>query len=358
MTDFLELDFIGVETKKSGDAIAMRYSIAGVPIIHVVDGGYAETGVTLCKHIRDHFGNPRRIDHVVATHNDHDHTRGLQEVLSSFEVGNLWMLRPWVYAEELLPRFSTYSSVDRLRSRLKSAYENLWNLNEIALERGITVRDPFQGATIGGFRVLAPTKSRFLDLIVESEKTPQAEAIPTQSLLGEFLSKASNVVSYIAAGWGAETFPRDGTSAENEMSVVQYGYFCGKKVLLTADTGRAGLEEAINYSVHAGLALPGLDYVQIPHHGGRRNVNSELLDRLLGPRLGSRPASGHFCAVISSAKADPDHPKRVVQRAVIHRGANLYSLEGRTLSFKLGAAPQREGWTSADIDDYPTTEEA
>lgn len=39
MTDFFEIDFLGVENKKSGDAIAIRYQHAGTTTIHVVDGG-------------------------------------------------------------------------------------------------------------------------------------------------------------------------------------------------------------------------------------------------------------------------------------------------------------------------------
>lgn len=38
MADFFEIDFLGVETKKSGDAIAIRYEQEGNRTIHVVDG--------------------------------------------------------------------------------------------------------------------------------------------------------------------------------------------------------------------------------------------------------------------------------------------------------------------------------
>lgn len=40
MSDFFEIDFLDVESKKSGDAIAMRYRINGITTIHVTDGGY------------------------------------------------------------------------------------------------------------------------------------------------------------------------------------------------------------------------------------------------------------------------------------------------------------------------------
>jgi len=40
MTDFYEIDFLAVETKSSGDAIALRYEIDAEQFIHVVDAGY------------------------------------------------------------------------------------------------------------------------------------------------------------------------------------------------------------------------------------------------------------------------------------------------------------------------------
>ncbi|MER9594062.1 hypothetical protein [Mesorhizobium sp. M0244] len=60
MADYFELDFLGVETKKSGDAIALRYEKDGATFIHVVDGGYGTTGETLRNHVLAHYDNPNR----------------------------------------------------------------------------------------------------------------------------------------------------------------------------------------------------------------------------------------------------------------------------------------------------------
>ena len=40
MSDFYEIDFLDVETAKSGDAIALRYGINGVTQVHVVDADF------------------------------------------------------------------------------------------------------------------------------------------------------------------------------------------------------------------------------------------------------------------------------------------------------------------------------
>jgi glyoxylase-like metal-dependent hydrolase (beta-lactamase superfamily II) len=110
MSDFYEIDFLGVETAKSGDAIAIRYQLGDETFIHVVDGGYLETGEALAEHIRTYYGNPRLINNVVATHPDRDHAGGLRTILEEFDVGTLWMLRPWIYGAEILPRFKNFTS--------------------------------------------------------------------------------------------------------------------------------------------------------------------------------------------------------------------------------------------------------
>src|ERR1700687_398015 len=111
MSDFFEIDFLDIESPKSGDAIPLRYEVNGVTRIHVVDGGFQDCGEKIVSHIITYYGNPAHIDYVVVTHPDRDHTGGLRGVLEHFNVGELWMLRPWVYAEEIIGRFANYSSV-------------------------------------------------------------------------------------------------------------------------------------------------------------------------------------------------------------------------------------------------------
>jgi beta-lactamase superfamily II metal-dependent hydrolase len=138
---------------------------------------------------------------------------------------------------------------------------------------------------------------------------------------------------------------------------VQYARLRGLRLLLTGDAGRAALSEAANYAPNAGLALPGIDRFQVPHHGSRRNVSTEILDRWLGERLPSQPLSGQekFQAIISSAKEDEAHPRKAVVRALIHRGAKVYATEGANLLVPCNA-PSR-GWQSAQPLSYPQEQE-
>lgn len=301
MSDFFEIDFLDVESKKSGDAIPLRYSNNGNSRIHVTDGGFQDTGDLVVKHINKYYDFPKYIDAVIVTHPDGDHAGGLRKLFGEYEIGELWMLRPWLYADEIIDRFSRFTSVENLAKRLKEIYPNLAALEELAIEHNVTILEPFQGSLIGGFYVLAPSKKRYLDLIVESEKTPEATKEAEQSLAeaaGQLVRKAIN---FIKSAWGDEYFPDDDTSPENNMSVIQYACLCDKKILLTGDAGRAALEEAADFAPNVGLYLPGIDHMQVPHHGSRHNVSTELLDRWLGEKHDDKPDSESFTAIVSAA---------------------------------------------------------
>ena len=361
MADYFEIDFLDVESDKSGDAIPLRYQINGQTYVHVVDGGFQATGPSVVKHIEDYYDKPESIDHVIATHPDGDHAGGLRAVLEHFNVETLWMIRPWLYVDEIIHRFETYKSADALRARLKKVYSNLAALEEIALRRGIRIEAPFQGAVIGAFSVLAPTKSRYLDLLVESERTPEEAEDQSQAsiaaIFGEaFQAVAKAAANLVRAAWGEEVFSVEETSNENEMSVVQFARIAGKTILLTGDAGRGALREAADYAPIVGLTLPGIDRFQVPHHGSRRNVSTELLDEWLGPRLDANTDEPHFTAVISSAKADTHHPRKSVIRAIIHRGGRVVATEGRSIRTGYNQ-PTREGWSVVTPYEYPSEQE-
>ncbi|MCB2203473.1 MBL fold metallo-hydrolase [bacterium] len=358
MSDFYEIDFLGVGEKKSGDAIALRYSYNGVTRIHVTDGGYLETGDALVKHIRDFYGNPSHIDAVVVSHPDGDHAAGLRKLFSEFTIGELWMLRPWEYAGVLLPRFSRFKSVENLTTRLKELYPNITELESLAIEYGVPIREPFQGESIGQFLVMSPTVPYYLDLIVQSDKTPDATSEQKVALAETIVRLVGKAVQYVRAVWGAESFPADDTSAENNMSVIQYTRLCGDRILLTADAGRASLTVAGDYAEHLGLPIHGLEKVQIPHHGSRHNISSELLDRWLGPRLIAPQLGSQLprIAIVSTAKEDKDHPRKSVIRAFIHRGYKVYATEGSTIQINQNAP--RNNWFPVQNLQYPEEQES
>lgn len=356
MADSYEIEFLDVESEKSGDAITVRYSINEEIFVHVIDGGYLETGNSIVEHLDKHYGT-KSVDHVVLTHSDRDHANGLRAVLENCEVKCLWMNRPWLYVDELLPRFENYTSAEALRRKLRSAFEALVVLEEIAIRRNVKICDPLQGARIGAFTVMAPSRARYLDLLADSDKTPDLAKSMTFdeafNKLGQMVKSAANLVK---AAWGDEYFPSSPTSRENEMSVIQTAVISGKKIMLTGDAGREALQEAIDFAPKIGFSLPGLYFFQVPHHGGRHNVSTEVLDSILGPRFPAVPEHPNWTAFCSSAKADEHHPKMSVKRAMMHRGGKWGETEGSTIRHYIGL--KRDGWVTLRDHEYPTEQES
>ena len=351
---FFEIDFLEAGTKSSGDAIALRYEDNdGATYIHVVDGGYTDDGDKLVAHIKKYYGDPEFVDNVVLTHPDGDHAAGLGSVLEGFEVGALWMNRPWNHLDDLLPRFEYHYTQEGLKQRLRRDFPNTAELEKLAEEKGIQIKDAFQGDQIGSFTVLAPSLDRYLDLVVDSDKTPEPERAAV--IKGTIFERTVELLKKAVAVWGAENLKgeSDGTSRENETSVVQFANLCGEKILLTGDAGVEALNEAHEYAMGAEIEVsPRIDRFDVPHHGSRRNVSSDVLDKWLGTKL-SGPADPPLCtAVISANRNDEEHPRNAVVRALIHRGAKAVQTEG---TIRTGHnAPEREGWSAVAPLTYPT----
>ena len=350
MTDFIEIDFIEAGEAKSGDAIAIRHQCYEGAYVHVVDGGYAADGQKLVDHIREHYGPGYFINHLVLTHSDLDHASGLETVLRQMRVETLWMNRPWRHVDPLMGLFERYQDRDRLTARLKSDFEKLATLETLALAQGTQIMDAFQGTRIGAFTVLSPSPLTYLMLVAQSEKTPATGSAldALQALIVETVSPAD---------WGEESLKGDteGTTPDNETSVVQFADVCGKKVLLTGDAGVQALTAAHQAGLQLCLSISPLDWFQVPHHGSRRNLSTAVLDAWLGLPLAGQLQYPPFEAIISANMRDPKHPKNAVVRALIHRGRRVFQTDDKLHIHSYGA-PHRH-WNAAQPLEYPFTQE-
>jgi hypothetical protein len=203
VADFYEIDFLPVHTSKSGDAIVIRYQIGNTWSLHLVDGGYASTAPDVANHIRKYYGT-NLINYMVVTHPDQDHVEGLAPILEEFDVGELWMLRPWNYVEYLVQHVARYNSARALRDRLRKDYPYIEAVEKIALRKQVSIYEPFQGQRIGPFTVLAPSRARYLQLILDSDKTPQ-QAAGSPGILSELMKAAAPVIQH-QGGMGERAF--------------------------------------------------------------------------------------------------------------------------------------------------------
>ncbi len=319
-----ELDFITVgKGERSGDAIAMRYgSLSGRQQVLIIDGGSKESGQKLVDHVKSTYGT-ERVDYVVNTHPDVDHSSGLSVVLENLDVGCLYMHRPWNHAGRIRDlfhdgRITDASLEERIRDALNAAHE----LEAIALKREIPMIEPFQGVAVGPhFRVLSPEEVWYVkDLLPNFERLPEVkkEATFAEALMGGVATVAKSVAELVAETMGVETLKEGGvTRPENESSVVLYGEVYEKRLLFTGDAGVQALSSAIIHAQLSGISLKDLDYIQVPHHGSRNNVSPTVLNEMMGK-----------IAFVSASPGSKTHPRKVVTNAFRRRGAKVFPTRG------------------------------
>ena len=150
--------------------------------------------------------------------------------------------------------------------------------------------------------------------------------------------------------WDVETLSDnpEPTSASNETSVVQYGEIGGKRILLTADVGPAGLNEAADYLDAMGVTQPP-NFVQVPHHGSRRNVTPSVLDRLLGPKVATGRTQG--TAFVSVGKDKTEYPRGQVKNAFLRRGYPVHATRDGTKTHFHGRQ-LRQGWIASTPEPF------
>jgi beta-lactamase superfamily II metal-dependent hydrolase len=367
-----EIEFLPVgEKSKPGDAIVVRYGDVNSFELMVVDGGNLESGKSLVEHIRQEFGN-HRVANVVLTHADADHASGLRELLKEIPVDNLWLHIPWLLANEAKSLFQNKNWADAgLTEAIQKEYDVIKEIFDLGRSNCKNIYYPFAGSNVGPFRVLSPHRQVYLHLLPQFDKTPAADQAAieaagfwigkAQSLpLSAFFEKlTAKVQKLVKETWAVERLKDGGvTSASNESSVVLYGDFGpGRKVLLTGDGGPWALSLAAYAAEQAGLPLKDFMFVQIPHHGSRRNVGPTVLNRLLGP-IQQENTSARFSAFVSAPKADDIHPRKMVLNAFIRRGATVIATQGTKKVF-WGGFPPRAGYIisqsipfTADVEDY------
>ena len=338
MADFYEIDFHNVTSinhRNSGDAISIRYRKNDTETIHVVDGGWYETGHNVIGHIRTYYGNPSRIDHVVVTHPDKDHCEGLMPIIQNFEVGTIWMFRPWQYANYLRHFYANKPSEQQLIRCLKAAYPFAAQIEQLGIDHAIPIVAPIAGSKIGEFSVLSPTITSYFARIRSSSRI-------LKTLYGSSIVGGDN-------------------SSENDQSVVQGAVLDGNSIVLTGDAGENPLKDALAYLCVAGITAPFINIFQIPHHGSRQNISKATFQSWLGCTTTQSTEKAHAMnkqAVISASANDKYHPSNGVILTVMNLGVTVFTNENTpTILFKSRFAPQRPHFAPAQPPKRPNVQE-
>lgn len=327
----IEIDFlwVGAETK-TGDAITCRFTdpTSGDDVIMVIDGGFVADGARIVEHVRRYYGTDV-IDLVVCTHPDDDHIRGLFDVIELAEVKRLLMHDPARYG---------YRS-DAVKGPL------IADLIATATAKGTVVDHFFAGSSYfgGAVTIAGPTEELYRTLVAEQAPT-------SLSASSSLFTKAATAIKWALrtlTGDPGETLSTDngGTTARNNTSIVVYLHADGYRALFTGDAGVPALNAAADYLQQAGLPL-AFDFVQLPHHGSRHNLDQDTADRLLGLRSDDPPARGS--AFVSVGKEAEDFPRPEVANAFKRRGYTVCATRGKDLWWHRNA-PQRTDYGPAQV---------
>lgn len=353
-----EVDFIGTGSEsKSGDAIAIRFGNLHGPrdqqTVVIIDGGFTDDGDKLVEHIKTHYGTSR-VDLVISTHPDQDHINGLEAIFNQLEVGNLWLHLPWDHNQGLAEKFSHGRITDEsIAERLKETLNKAHALYELAISKGVSVNEPFTGLSYssganGNVKVLGPSQDYYESLIPDFDGMP---AKASDSIIESVFNKAVSVLKRFLAKWGADEIDDSGvTSAKNSSSVITQIIVDGHRLVFTGDAGIDALTHAAG-ELESCADAAALSFIQIPHHGSRRNVGPSVLNRIVGAPV-SEGQLRSITAIASTAKnGEPKHPRKSVLNAFTHRGVKVLATRGAGIChFK--DAPSRAGWSSLPYEPY------
>jgi len=325
MCDGLEIDMLSVG---NADALPITLWHGTYATRVLVDGGNAGSYDTV-RSFLDSLGI-NYIDHVVCTHPHDDHAAGLVKLVedTTLSFGQGWMHLPWLHADPVnLSR--ALASRSTMFDAIKRTMETVDLLYERFKARRIPVREPFAGGVVGCLRVCGPTVEYYEELLA---RMTDLEAIESYERTKRALDRCDTFEEVVReAESGLLSNPT--TSPENESSVILCTAYDGRQLLLTADAGVGALSRAVDM-----YGLEACFWMQVPHHGSRRNITRELIQ--------------HFRPVMAciSAEGTHKHPSRAVVNAFNEVGTSVYSThypKQAHLWLHLGSVPERHGYGPA-----------
>jgi hypothetical protein len=259
----------------------------------------------------------------------------------------MFMHQPWNHADGIEALFAGGGvSVSGLEEGVWRALENARELEKLANAKKIPILEPFSDTNP---LVLSPSKAFYEQQLASFRCVPEAAMKARMAKLLEAAWAAVKEAAKAIESWFVETLADpepDATSAENNSSVVLLLEMDGKRFLFTADAGVPALTEAADRADALGIDLKTVKYVQVPHHGSRRNVGPTILNRIIG-QIREQETYDKTGFISAAKDGYPKHPAKKVVNAFKRRGAKMYATQGKALWQHSDDAPKREGWNAA-----------
>lgn len=320
------------------DSIFVRHWDQGTLTNILIDGGYRKDHEQVVGFLNDRADETgeNTIHHLVCSHCHDDHAGGLVKLVTDcpeipIEVG-------WVHdtrqqhatlnlQRELLLRAL---HANRLLESVQASEQTRINLLNALENRGVPTYSPFAGDQIGPLFVLGPSESFFDEQFKKLDSGGQVKAL-NERFEKRYRDQLFGVNQVqLEAADAQKELGGEPTSPENEVSTVLAAIWDGKVNLFTADAGCEGLSAAIG-NPHQ-IDTQDLRWMQVPHHGSRRNLNQDLID--------------HFSPTTAfiSCSGTVKHPSKKLVNALKATGAKVYSTHYST---------SKSGWLRHAIGDVP-----
>lgn len=312
----------------------------------LVDGGNKSDGEKVIEHLDKYIlgtgaSGKNAPDLIISTHHDKDHIGGLTEVVNHYgsSISEVWVNNP---ADHMDNRAYGLIKESFRRQSEKKQYqvilESLNNLDEFitAVDKHDIVRnDALEGRSKhdGIIKILGPSEDFYKSLLpgmdgledfVTQEATWAHNSIYSEPTINESLEKSSPcpIVD-----------EKNSTSATNNSSVIlEIIAKENSRYLFTGDAGVSAFED-----VETRYSLRNIHWLDVPHHGARRNLSSNLIATM----------SPNVCYV--SAIGSNKHPRRALVNCLNRHGATVYSThKGGNKWHHRGSFPDRQDYSTAN----------
>lgn len=337
--DFV-IDFLSVG---SADAITIWIKKDGADFVLFLDGGKTDDGKKVINHystfIAPHVNNPTLI--AINSHPHADHINGLIEVIEYFKSRIKFAIYndPVKYisvSRKLEIKKYYQENRDPDINHLYDLFEKVDKLNQLCATHSIKRLEAFSNlnSSYGNlFQIFSPSQ-------VYYEEKVNFFTDVNVLLKEDYTKKPDSEVNEVEEGLiaCAVVDAKNDVSPENATStIIQLTDSSGRNYLLTGDAGVDSFDSAEKN----GFKFQNYLLVQLPHHGSRRNVNTNWLCKF-DPNF-----------YIASADGSKKHPRKAVIACIKKNlpGCKVYSTHknNQTLSYTSNKQifPDR-GWKSAE----------
>lgn len=331
--DGLEIDMLAIG---DADCILVTRWESGRATRVLIDGGCVDSVDTVRAFLFGHtIGH---IDHVICSHPHDDHAAGLVELMKDLRLtfGRLWMHQPWRHINTAL----LYNAWGKGNARqatkiLSDSITTQLNLSEVAIARQIPFdMEPLSGQRIGPLFVFGPSVEFYNALLMEFSdlnRLARYEGELDRMQREQAIEDLMEAAKIAEAPSGLLDDPQ--TEPENNSATILWTKYANQTFVFTSDAGTAAIKRAIQK-----YCIGHCHWMQIPHHGSRRNITQPLIEYF----------SPTFAFV--SAAGNRKHPRRAVVNAFKSLGTTAFSTHHpntANLWFRAGFVPFRVDYGSA-----------